>query len=56
MTDTEILDWIQSNASKLGIKPQWTGYPSDKPNEPFEYTDIREMVIKAAAKEQLSPP
>lgn len=55
MNDTEILDWIVKNASKLGIKPdyQWgkigaDGYADTTENE---YTDIRKKVTELAAKQ-----
>jgi hypothetical protein len=54
MSDTEILDWIVKNASKLGIKPdyQWgkiekSGYADISENE---YTDIRKKVTELASR------
>ena len=46
-TDTERLDWLEKNASRLGIKPDWrwckvgksTGWVST--DEMSEHTDIR---------------
>lgn len=51
MTDTEILDWIERNASKLGMKPDWTGLDTETLELRFEFTDIRQRVLKAAQRE-----
>lgn len=54
MTDTEILDWITKNASKLGLKPeyQWGKIKGDGSADmrENEFTDIRKKVIELAAK------
>jgi len=54
LSDTEIVDWLVKNASKLGIKPdyQWgkidqSGYADTSENE---YTDIRKKVTELASK------
>jgi hypothetical protein len=51
MTDKERLDWLERNASKLGISPDYRwGYvgkyarPKDMANE---YTNIREKIDEA---------
>lgn len=46
-TDTERLDWLEFNASKLGIKSQWTMVTLDKDDnikKTIEYTEIRKMI------------
>jgi hypothetical protein len=50
-TDTERLDWLERNASKLGIATdcRWTsaeGYV--RPEDMREYTDIRSRIDKLA--------
>jgi len=46
-SDTERLDWLEHNASKLGIKPDWQWCKVIEEtewiplNEMSEYTDIR---------------
>lgn len=59
MTDTEILDWIETHASKLGLKPDVSLWPAvdtielDKPHT--EFTDIRQRVLKLAKREAPNP-
>lgn len=45
-SDTEILNWIEDNASKVGIKPDWIGTDAETGVLYFEKTDIRKRVIK----------
>jgi hypothetical protein len=49
VTDTEILDWIQSHPSKLGLKPEWAWAGIYKKGE---FTDIRKRVIELAELEK----
>ncbi len=61
MTDTEILDWMERNATKLGMKCDVACGPvfdpkDDKPiffdpnNPEIEFTDIRKRVRELATK------
>lgn len=54
MTDTEILDWIEKHASKLGMRPDYSGWLqsvdgyTDMTKPDLEYTDIRKKVEELA--------
>ena len=52
MTDTEIIEWLICNASKLGVKPDYQMSVEDKDGfiENKEWTDIRKKV-ETLAKE-----
>lgn len=61
MTDTEILDWIDRNATKLGLKADIVCGPVFKIDDPnpiywnpdkpdMEFTDIRKRVRELAKK------
>lgn len=54
-TDTERLDWLEFNASKLGIKAQWTMVTLDKNDtvtKTIEYTEIRKMIDERMEKDE----
>jgi hypothetical protein len=53
VSDKERLDWLEKNASKIGIKPDWTygiinkiGYSNKLDNE---YTNIRKRIDELMA-------
>jgi len=50
MNDMEMLNWLQENISRLGIKPDWTIIKTDADgHETYsEFTDIREKIKRLA--------
>lgn len=53
MNDTEILNWIEENATKLGMKADFAGWNSEEKwitlDEPdLQFTDIRKKVMELA--------
>ncbi len=56
MTDTETLNWIERNASKLGMDPDWKGSifdergMADTSKPDIEFTDIRKRVAEIASR------
>ena len=57
MTDTEILDWICSHPTKIGLRAEWSRTIISKDNtevSTLHYTNVRKKVEMLATQQDLA--